>query len=360
MRGCLPATHARRERRSTPEREATCSAGASGYPAPVPEPRVAIIGAGVAGLACAGQLHAAGVPVVLFDKARKQGGRVSTRRAPAARFDHGAQYFTAKTPEFAAELERWVAAGHAAPWSGRIVSLAGDAPAPERERYVGIPGMSGIATALAEGLEIRAGVRVTALRRDAQGWILATEAGEALAGFTGVIVAVPAGQAEPLLREVAPALAERAAAAVMQPCVAAMLVAPQPLPLEFDGAFVHGSILSWVARNSSKPGREGPEAWVLHGSPRWSAEVLDDPPAAHGPTMLAAFCEAAGVERFEPVHLDVHRWRYANATGALADGFLHAPQLGLGACGDWCRGARIEDAWWSGRLLAAAWRDQET
>ncbi|MEO0944486.1 MAG: FAD-dependent oxidoreductase, partial [Pseudomonadota bacterium] len=57
---------------------------------------IVIIGAGMAGIACARSLRAAGVPVRLIDKGRGIGGRVATRRAEVAdalvTFDHGAQY----------------------------------------------------------------------------------------------------------------------------------------------------------------------------------------------------------------------------------------------------------------------------
>ena len=50
-----------------------------------------------------------------------------------------------------------------------------------------------------------------------------------------------------------------------------MLAFKQSLGLEFGGAFVHGSPLSWIARNSSKPGRDvEPETWVLHASSEWT------------------------------------------------------------------------------------------
>ena len=58
----------------------------------------AIIGAGMAGIACADALQAAGHAVAVFDKGRGPGGRMSTRRMETplgtVAFDHGAQYFT--------------------------------------------------------------------------------------------------------------------------------------------------------------------------------------------------------------------------------------------------------------------------
>ena len=54
--------------------------------------RIAVIGSGIAGLACARRLSDAGYAPILFDKGRGIGGRLATRRTPDGRqFDHGAQ-----------------------------------------------------------------------------------------------------------------------------------------------------------------------------------------------------------------------------------------------------------------------------
>ena len=82
--------------------------------------RVAVVGAGLAGLSCAQALQAGGVAVALFDKSRGVSGRMSTRRGEGWQADHGAQYFTAREPAFVEEVRRWVAAGVAADWSPRL------------------------------------------------------------------------------------------------------------------------------------------------------------------------------------------------------------------------------------------------
>ena len=81
---------------------------------------VAIVGAGMAGLSCAAALKTAGASITLFDKSRGPGGRMSTRRSAHRRYDHGAQYFTARDPDFQAVVARWTADGLVAPWTGRL------------------------------------------------------------------------------------------------------------------------------------------------------------------------------------------------------------------------------------------------
>ena len=63
--------------------------------------RIAIIGAGLSGLTAADSLKDY-AEITIFEKARSVGGRMSNRRAEPYFFDHGAQYFSAKTDEFKA------------------------------------------------------------------------------------------------------------------------------------------------------------------------------------------------------------------------------------------------------------------
>ena len=79
--------------------------------------RVAVIGAGLAGLTAAGVLAKHGHQVVILEKARGPGGRMSTRRDGNVRFDHGAQYFTARHPRFIAQVEAWQEIGLVQRWN---------------------------------------------------------------------------------------------------------------------------------------------------------------------------------------------------------------------------------------------------
>ena len=94
--------------------------------------RVAIIGAGISGLACARRLRDAGLEATLFDKSRGIGGRFATRRAnpghPEVAFDHGATHFTARSEGFTKLVAAWEKAGLAAPAAGqRAARTAGSA-----------------------------------------------------------------------------------------------------------------------------------------------------------------------------------------------------------------------------------------
>ena len=67
---------------------------------------VIVVGAGLAGLMAGRELVKAGHEVLLLDKGRSPGGRLATRRIGQATLDHGAQFFTVRSPVFGAYVER--------------------------------------------------------------------------------------------------------------------------------------------------------------------------------------------------------------------------------------------------------------
>lgn len=304
--------------------------------------RIAIVGAGLSGLACAAQLTGSGHEVRLFDKARGPGGRMSTRRVETplgvVAFDHGAQYFTARGDSFRAQVEAWLAAGLAAPW-----------PAAGPEAWVGVPGMNAPVKAMAEAKSVAWSTLVEAIEPAGDAWRLKTPEGLS-APFDAVVLALPAEQAAALLRDPDPGMAARAAASSTAPCWTVMAAFQGRLGLEVDTLQDEG-LLGWAARNSSKPGRQGPEAWVLQATPDWSREHLEAPAEAVIEALLGDLARQMGAPLPDPVFVQAHRWRYARSSVG-EDLALWSADRRLGCCGDWLSGPRIECAWDSGEALA--------
>jgi photolyase PhrII len=319
--------------------------------------KIAVIGAGLSGLAAARVLTDQNHEVAVFEKSRGRGGRAATRRVPEApggeaAADHGAQYFTARDPRFRRRVVSWQRRGLVAPWSGRFGAVGDGVIEPvgaTDERFVGVPGMSAIGRSLAEELQVQAGTRVGAVRREADRWVLFDDREDELGRFDRVLVAVPAPQATALL-DAAPDLAARAAEVRYAPCWSVMIGFDRAVPLPWDGLFLNSGPLGWAARNGAKPGRSG-EVWVLHAAADWTREHLDTPAEQVIADLLGAFGELAGEEP-TPIWRQSQRWLYSLAENPLGQDCLWDDGLGIGACGDWCQGARVEGAWLSGEALA--------
>jgi len=317
-----------------------------------------VVGAGLAGLSAARVLVANGVRVTVFEKSRAPGGRAATRRHEAYHFDHGAQYFTQRDPRTAAQLREWEHRGIVSPWNGRIAAREGGVWRESSEaitRWVGVPGMRALGVDLARTLHVRYETAVQSLLRSDRTWRLLGDDDAALGEFDTVLVTAPAPQTHALLAPHAPSFAAALARVELLPCIAAMVVMERRPDVWWDAAFVNDdAVLSWVARNASKPGRDAPECWVLHATSAWSATNLECDAAALVRLLLDAVARVIG-ESIPALYAAAHRWRYAipaARTGAVGEEALHDHVTGLAAAGDWCVGGRVEGALVSGAAAA--------
>lgn len=314
--------------------------------------RIAVIGAGLAGLLCARRLQDAGLHPVVFEKSRGLGGRLATRRAGDDRaFDHGAQYVTARNPGFRAVLESARQAGNADLWRPR---LAPGMKGRGEDWMVGAPAMNALVRPLAEGLDIRQQSQVTALHRASAGWRLEGIEDESEELYDAVVCAVPAPQAQTLAAGEA-TVANSLATVRIAPCWALMVTFSGAFDPGFDACRLEGEALAWIARNSSKPGRAaGHDTWVVHASPEWSSGNLELEREEAAARIVALLPAAFGCDLPPTDHAVAHRWRYALTTAPLGRPCLASDDGSLLIGGDWCLGARVECAYESGEAMAAA------
>ncbi|MEE4296635.1 MAG: FAD-dependent oxidoreductase [Wenzhouxiangella sp.] len=315
---------------------------------------VCIIGAGWSGLTAASELASVGLDVVVVEKARGPGGRCATRRQDGFAFDHGGQYFTARSPEFAAQTELWKSAGLVSAWTPQI-SVFGERPdvvgRSPAERLVATPGMNAVLKSMASSLDCRFGWRAAELAYEHERWRVRRDQEDDWIEAGSLLVTAPPQQSADLLSDVS-ALATTIGAVPMNPCWAVMLGFDAPLNSRFDAAFDNEGPLSWMARNSSKPGRSG-EAWILHASAEWSRTHLEREEGWVVRELLNAFRQRVPVALATPPALSrAHRWRYALAPKPLAQDCLIDSSNRLTVAGDWCAGNRIEGAWISGKAAA--------
>lgn len=302
-----------------------------------------VIGAGMAGIACAAALHEAGLPVRVMDKGRGIGGRMATRRAATAegetRFDHGAPYLSARSAEFTALIAGLRDA--VAPWEDGS----------ERAHHVGLPGMSGLPRALACGLDVQQGVEATAVEPAGSGWRVLTKAAPVQA--SRIVLTLPAPQIPGLIGSDHP-LAASLGGVEMAPGLTVMAAFAPESPRPFASRRADQGPLAYIAQDSSKPGRRTrPATWVAQASAAWSARHLEVPRTEIAARMLPLLCAAIGADPAQALQVDAHRWRYARTRVPLGRSFLRDAAGGLYLGGDWCLGPRAEDAWQSGRAIAA-------
>lgn len=338
---------------------------------------VAIIGAGVAGLAAGRDLAHAGHQVVLFEKSRGVGGRLSTRRVAEFRVDHGAQLL--KTPT-AMVRDLLDAAGrpYAIPEPIWVFDQAGtvqpgDPSLDADPNWCWPDGNTVLATHLAQGLHIRLMCTIAALHQTAEGYMLSDSAGVQVGPFDAVLLTPPAPQSVAILqasqieRGASTALIDALARATYKPCLSVALAYNQRPPTPWYALINldRQHPITWLACEHLKPGRAPAEFGLMLAqlnSPKSDTNWDDLPKGTYAcdaplPALITAIhgfvVALLGTDPGQPLWADVHRWRYALAATACGEAALEG-RAGIYAAGDLEYGqGRVHLALASGQRAAA-------
>ncbi|MFD1745769.1 NAD(P)/FAD-dependent oxidoreductase [Rhizobium helianthi] len=321
------------------------------------KPEIAIIGAGLAGVALATRL-APHAEITLVEKSRGLGGRMATRRGESAGFDHGAQYFTIRHPAFHDFLEPAMERGVVEVWDAPLHRLNAAAKLEKLEdrspRFVANPGMNALVRFFAEPHKPRLNTKIVGVEGKPGHWGLRTEDDQRLGPFAWIVSTAPAPQTADLL-PLAPDDAAAVRSVEMHGCFTLMIALGEASSLPFSAAQVEHPVIGWIGANHSKPERASTPALVVHARNDWSQEHLEAPLPWVEAQMMQALAtllpDLADLIAATPV---LHRWKYASTATPLGSPFLLDPNRHLAACGDWCIGNRVEAAFQSADALAAS------
>jgi predicted NAD/FAD-dependent oxidoreductase len=304
-----------------------------------------IIGAGISGLLIARRLQEEGREVLVLEKGRGFGGRMATRRAGEARYDHGAQYFTVRDERFQRWVDRMVEAKVVREWFRNFPEDNGSNGHP---RYVGVEGISDIGKFLAEGLDVRRATKAAEVRRIGAQWHVRAEDGTVFMAER-LVVTSPVPQTLELLDgsgvEFSTEIEERLRAVCYEKGLAVMAQLDGASGLSaFGGVRVTEGPLTWLADNQMK-GISGVPAVTLHSDGIFAEHHWDSPDEVRGPLLIAA---ARPYLKAEVVSFQCHRWGFTKPTRTFGAPFLYDRGNQLLLAGDSFGGPRVEGAALSG------------
>ncbi|MEY8701785.1 NAD(P)/FAD-dependent oxidoreductase [Francisella philomiragia] len=318
--------------------------------------KVAIIGAGLAGLTAANILKDC-AQITIFEKSRGVSGRMSTRYADPYYFDHGAQYFTAKSPEFKEFLKPMIDQGIIKNWQANFVEIKNSEIINKKswdneyKHYVGSPRMNAIAQYLAEDLDISLNTRVSSIIKEDKFWIVKDDNNQFLGRFDWIIFAIPSDQLKDLLPQNT-LFYNHISSIKMDSCFSLMLGYDREISLDFDAALVHDEIISWISVNSSKPERNTSSCLVIHSANKWANQYIDYDREQILETIFERAKEILAVDLNKPEYKTLHTWRYANIVKQNTPSYFIDANQNISACGDWCIKGRVESAFTSASILA--------
>ena len=307
-------------------------------------PRVIVIGAGISGVACARELVNAGIQVSLRERASSVGGRMASPRIEGRYVDLGASYFTARDPEFLAQVENWCERGLARKWTNQIAALTQAGFGEPKEgpwRYATKAGLRSLVADIADAepqLHPVLGSPVSVV-----------EAGPSVDGepADAVVLAMPDPQVKRILDPGFTQLQEVISGRAWVSVLALFAIYRQRSWQDFDGAFVNNDpTLSWIADDGARRG-DGAAVLVAHSTPEFAERHLGHPQEATSALVAATdrllHCGL-------PTLSKVHRWTYARPDGSREVPFFFGSDR-IGLAGDGWGSPRVETAWLSGRTL---------
>lgn len=312
---------------------------------------VLIIGAGMAGLAAARDLHEQGKQVLVIDKGRGVGGRLSNRRmGEQAIAEHGAQFVTARSERFKALVEDWQARGFAEVWF-RSGGENGDA----YPHYRGVPTMSAMAKQLGHNLDYTLGKRAIKVTPSGNGWLTVLESGEQI-GSESIIITSPVPQTLALLDAGGINMLKRDRDLLenieYDPCITVMATLHSEPEIPAPGGLkMSVGPIEWLADNQQKGVSEKPSI-TLQANAEFSRENWDRDRMEVGQELLtmAEHLLGASVDDYQ-----VHGWLYSKpveTTEARCLVLSDAPKMIL--AGDVFGGPKVEGAVLSGWAAAEA------
>jgi len=301
-----------------------------------------VLGSGIAGLAAARLAEDDGKRVLVIDKGRQLGGRVSTRRQDGFVFNHGAQFVTAKGTGFASLLAKAKTAGNIKDWQicdDKIVQI-------------GTPSMRDLPQFMATGLMVRQQTEITEIAHHG-GHIGFFDKDDLVATGRQAIITAPAAQTTKLLADIYPDLAATAGLASYDPCWTIMLGLESnhglgTAPLRDQAAGIALGVPEFT-RSNQQSGAVAP-ALTIQATGAWSQQHLQNDPQMVIESLCQIWQNLSGKPLGKIITSAAHRWLYSKVTTAAPN---DAPRLShdgkLAIAGDWLGGPRVEQAFDSGQ-----------
>jgi renalase len=335
----------------------------------------AIVGGGIAGLACADLLRGGRGTTVVYERSRGVGGRCATRRVSGQPVDHGASFLHGTNDEFLAAARGVPRAGILDGWP-RLVEGAGPpclprAFEPHEHRLAYEGGLTSFPKHLAAGIDLRLGTHVTGLSGDSGGVRVHEEGGASIRADV-VVLAVPPPSALKLIGPFAGDGREAAAMCALLGMIGAQacltVLAGYPLEVarpSWDVCYPEDSpALQMISHDSAKRAAPRCVVLVIQARPCWSSAHLAEREETWSSVLVQEAANVLGAWVGSPSWVQAHRWRFAHSDrGSELSRPITLRVRGGGrliVTGEsFAAGGGIEAAWLAGRASARRVLEEE-
>lgn len=296
--------------------------------------KIAIIGAGVSGLAAAFQLSSGDDHIEIFEKSRGLSGRAASRSKNGSRYDYGANYFKVESDALARlvfedlptdDLCRIV--GDIGTFDKKGHFSEGDPAQNAKAKWSyrgGISTLGKLMVTFAE-LEVLSTTRIVRIEQCREKWDLIDDEGRRYEDYDAVLLTPPSPQTIDLLQcsklgdaTVPELLISVLAKAEYHSQFSVIMSFPSTIIMPGDCyALINADrehSLAWVSHENGKAGHvpNGESLLIAQMSPSWSAEHYETPAAEIIAEALSAMRDVIDFDLPEPTWSDTQRWRFAH------------------------------------------------
>ncbi len=339
--------------------------------------KIAVIGAGVAGLTAGRVLAGSGHEVVVFEKSRGYGGRLATRYAGSdnsTKVDHGLPYLEVSSPDIEPLIDEMVEAGILAPWQGPFVHMNEKGELsdvkPSKKRYIAPQGMNQVGKKLARMVDVRTETKVSGVthigedRTKKRSWMLNFPTG-LTENFDAVIIATPSKQAYAILNttidEVQTLKLLREVDDVeYAPSFSLMVGYGSTDNPDWAMMTCDNDVIESITNETSKRSEDSECAFVVHTTPEFATKFKDSDRDEVLEIILDELAEILGGWSALPEWKQLHFWRYTKAINPLPSPFMEVVgnDAPIALVGSYMNGDSVESAYLSGLAIGKFWSDK--
>jgi hypothetical protein len=339
--------------------------------------KIAVIGAGVAGLTAGRVLAESGHEIVVFEKSRGYGGRLATRYVGAdnaTKVDHGLPYIEVSSPDIEPLINELVDSGVLAPWRGPFIHLdeKGEETTvkPNKKRYIAPKGMNQVGKKLARMVDVRTETKVSGVthigedRSKKRSWMLNFPTG-ATENFDAVIIATPSKQAYAILNttidEVQTLKLLREVDDVEYAPSFSFMVGYDSVDIpEWAMMTCDNEVIESITNEASKRGKDSECSFVVHTTSEFANKFKDSDSEEVEEIILDELSRILGGWSALPEWKQLHFWRYSKAVNPLPYPFMEVVgnDAPIALVGSYMNGDSVESAYLSGLAIGKFWADK--
>tara|TARA_B100000963_G_C22628725_1_gene673771 strand:- start:1412 stop:2377 length:966 start_codon:yes stop_codon:yes gene_type:complete len=312
-----------------------------------------IIGSGISGSSIANLLKKK-YTVKVFDKAKGIGGRSSFKRYnEKIGFDHGLQYLSPRSKEFKSFTNNLLKKKVLKKWKGHHKFLNKKVQNNRKHiKLIGVKGNNDISKYLLKNINCSFQSELSKIKRKKNYWYLKFK-DESFVYSKNLIITAPFPQTKKLVSKFVKTKLFKNRV-IMNSSLTVLLITNKT-GNKTASFFTNDNILGWVSyENSKKRFKYNKDLWVLQSTFEYGKKhtnIYRNKKKFYTNLLIKKFKELSKLKIKKIFFSHIHGWKYSSNSKPLKISSYWDKKIGLGICGDWLGGPRLENGWLSAKDL---------